>query len=750
MKKINYLLMCVCVLGLIFSIFFIELGLLRTSILGSLLSFLAVFALLLKKKMFLSFYFWLFVFSFGYSFTAPIDILINKHTLYYPIAFDILVMSSVFFFFLFSFFFFDDNGNDYRLFYRKYLAEDDVDIGCVCLFFIVFFAYCLLSFGYIGMNRAEYYKNIGLFYSLIKLILPVCGCMVFGYYFSEKNKGIIGWLFFYFFVCYFIIEMFFLGDRRIAVGAILYCLYVIYVFEKISPTIISLLVFALAAFVIVIPFFRDGGGFDSINISLSGLEFGAFGLVGQDVLASNDIRFYNGFLNSIQIIIPKILLVERPLSLEQLYSSVFYADVWDKGGGFAYNIVVDAYMSGAVLGLVLIPIVMGTFFILPLKVDYLKKYLSFFYISYFIGFVYLYRLSSASFYKNIVVMGFVLVFILIFSKLITIFLNSKYLNRDYVFFVGSTPSPIGGVTIFNERFIAKMRSDGELLVHGDPRSPLSMLRVLFYSVFFRRSTIIVSSSSVIVFCFVVVFGVKKIKFIDHNASKWFSQKNKISKYITKLFLVKTAKIFLVSPHLEGYYKEYNLKDGSFEIIPVFIPPSTTDDVKIINNYPDWLQEKVLHSKGDNSRNFVVISAWKPIFISKREELYGLDFFLEVLTDIAPAFSNYTFVFFIGMIDDSLESKDLYNKLRVFCERNSNVKMIVGQYQLWPLLFHTKVFVRPTQTDGDSISIREALWAGCHVLASDVVPRPEQVNVYKYLDKSMFINQISGLLVGGNE
>jgi glycosyltransferase involved in cell wall biosynthesis len=41
-----------------------------------------------------------------------------------------------------------------------------------------------------------------------------------------------------------------------------------------------------------------------------------------------------------------------------------------------------------------------------------------------------------------------------------------------------------------------------------------------------------------------------------------------------------------------------------------------------------------------------------------------------------------------------------------------------------------VFVRPTFTDGDSISVREALSLGIPVIASDCVERPDGVVLFK--------------------
>jgi glycosyltransferase involved in cell wall biosynthesis len=48
----------------------------------------------------------------------------------------------------------------------------------------------------------------------------------------------------------------------------------------------------------------------------------------------------------------------------------------------------------------------------------------------------------------------------------------------------------------------------------------------------------------------------------------------------------------------------------------------------------------------------------------------------------------------------------------------------GRATFVDVLRNAKVFVRPTTQDGDSVAVREAVAAGCVVLASDVAERPE--------------------------
>ena len=63
-------------------------------------------------------------------------------------------------------------------------------------------------------------------------------------------------------------------------------------------------------------------------------------------------------------------------------------------------------------------------------------------------------------------------------------------------------------------------------------------------------------------------------------------------------------------------------------------------------------------------------------------------------------------------------------------------------EVYPLLLVSHVFIRPTNTDGNSVSVKEALWFGCQVIASDAVVRPEEVILFANRDSNDLANKIA--------
>jgi hypothetical protein len=77
--------------------------------------------------------------------------------------------------------------------------------------------------------------------------------------------------------------------------------------------------------------------------------------------------------------------------------------------------------------------------------------------------------------------------------------------------------------------------------------------------------------------------------------------------------------------------------------------------------------------------------------------------------------------------------------------NSNIFLISEPHDFFEIMKLSDAFIRNTTTDGDSLSIHEALFLGKLVFATDIVTRPENCIVYHKLqeinfEEALVINQ----------
>ena len=71
------------------------------------------------------------------------------------------------------------------------------------------------------------------------------------------------------------------------------------------------------------------------------------------------------------------------------------------------------------------------------------------------------------------------------------------------------------------------------------------------------------------------------------------------------------------------------------------------------------------------------------------------------------------------------------------EKHKNFLLLTNNTPIWPLFDYGLIFLRITTTDGDSVSLKEALFFDCPVLATDVVSRPNGTKLFNLLDDDLF-------------
>ena len=75
----------------------------------------------------------------------------------------------------------------------------------------------------------------------------------------------------------------------------------------------------------------------------------------------------------------------------------------------------------------------------------------------------------------------------------------------------------------------------------------------------------------------------------------------------------------------------------------------------------------------------------------------------------------------------------------------NIIVIKGGVSQLSVLDNTKVLLRLTKTDGDSVSVKEALDFGASVIASDVCPRPSDVILVSLEDTDNTVHILENLI-----
>lgn len=161
-----------------------------------------------------------------------------------------------------------------------------------------------------------------------------------------------------------------------------------------------------------------------------------------------------------------------------------------------------------------------------------------------------------------------------------------------------------------------------------------------------------------------------------------------------------------------------------------------DKVKIVSAFIPFLKKPSDYEKIP-SEIWSYISAHYPLLCSicsidkyQNEDLYGVDLLLDGLEILKREYPG------IGLLLILLDVRrpDYWKELLARIEDKNlgkNLLIIEERFpEIYPILERCSVFLRATNSDGDSISVREALYLNIPVIASDAVPRPPGTILFK--------------------
>ena len=267
---------------------------------------------------------------------------------------------------------------------------------------------------------------------------------------------------------------------------------------------------------------------------------------------------------------------------------------------------------------------------------------------------------------------------------------------------------IGGVTIHIDRLLKWMNNENVAVELCDYKkeSILSQLNQIS-----KHNVIHIHASNPVLrffYTFVCFILLKKSIFTVHgNIGRFSKFKNLFDKLSVKIC---TIPIVINKLSFEKAIKWNN----STILMSAFIPPYET-------GYLPINIENSISNARSLGKTIYATNASARSFDKNNNEIYGIDFLIS---------------FFKEKEQDVLIISDPSKDYSLFYEKNAipeNIIFINEQHSFYALIQKSDIVIRGTSTDGDSISIKEALYAQKKVIATDCVDRPSNVILYTYND-----------------
>lgn len=299
--------------------------------------------------------------------------------------------------------------------------------------------------------------------------------------------------------------------------------------------------------------------------------------------------------------------------------------------------------------------------------------------------------------------------------------------------VSRYPPPLGGVTVFAQRKHAELIRQGNKVKLVDLGKCAWTLKFIYFILTQRKAHFMINSLALPLLAFCWITGIlSKCSVYDHNASRHYLRSPIRLKWL--LFFSKSAgQMIVVHKRLQDFYKFYGV---ATKIESPFLPPDPSRHEDVISSYPESLLDFI-----DSSDQIVLLnSAWRYVVDSSGNDLYGVKCTLELLRRLIEIGISVRLVFAFADFNIEAMPHDLIDDINTL-QSDGSLYVTNGQLELWPLFSKVDLFLRTTATDGESVSVLEAIYFGCPVVASNVVPRPPGVNVYKYNNKTDFFDVV---------
>lgn len=314
-----------------------------------------------------------------------------------------------------------------------------------------------------------------------------------------------------------------------------------------------------------------------------------------------------------------------------------------------------------------------------------------------------------------------------------------------VVLLGNTPPPYGGVSTHVRRLRARLRAaghecdvwsadgaGGEADVRfGTPSAALSRLLELPVDTVFHAHAYHYLAGLLARRRRRMIFTLHN-QVIDELLRGTGSLRRMASAWRTKRVFRHIEHFIAVSEGAVRSLRAAGIEPRAVDVINAYLPPQ---DDELAD--PENLRE--LRAFRERYPLLLTATAWR-LREYNNEDLYGIDLCVDLMTRLRSAEHPVGLVLVLPTAGGSGYLAQL---------RKRALSQGVEDQILWltrpgayhPIIAQCDLFLRPTNTDGFSVSIAEALDVGVPVVASDAVPRPQGCSLFRSRDLASFTDQV---------
>lgn len=315
-------------------------------------------------------------------------------------------------------------------------------------------------------------------------------------------------------------------------------------------------------------------------------------------------------------------------------------------------------------------------------------------------------------------------------------------KKTKILLIGPIPPPFGGVSvhisrlknILEEKFwfdvIDESRNEKDFIYN------IRSFNVITYLSKISRSELVYIHSGLTILRYLNIIIAKIFqKKIILTLHSYPVRKKKVFRLLDEIIFNLSNKIIVVNA---VFLKRIKIS-SSIIIKEAFIPPILTKEQRLNSAI-----ESFIKNKKNSGYKLIVANAWQ-LQLFNNVDLYGLDLCLSSAKILASNNLNVCFIFIVSSKGKNSYLFDKYQKQIIDENLSDNFILLHEKLSFVRLIQAADIVVRPTNTDGDALTIRESLYLNKPIIASDVVVRPEGTILFNNRNADDFAEKIKNTI-----
>lgn len=331
-------------------------------------------------------------------------------------------------------------------------------------------------------------------------------------------------------------------------------------------------------------------------------------------------------------------------------------------------------------------------------------------------------------------------------------MNSTKNTNPKIALIGPYPPPYGGISIHIKRLKEQVERSGyECVVYALGRQKPSegniiqvknLKRWMLMYFFFAKEDVIHFHNPDwrmrVIMGLMGLLGKKTIISIHgESLNDSLKEGSWLRKRIIKFGLKNTSFIIADNENIKSLVLSLGVKQQKVSYVSAFFPPTVKEDD--YQKVPQYVWDFIHQHEPVISANAFKICFYNGI------DLYGLDMIVEVAARLKDKYPKLGIAFCLPDIGDQEYFNKLNQQIKERCLNDHILFITKPPEEVYPIWQESDIFVRPTVTDGDALSIREALYLNTPVVASDACPRPKGVVLFNNCDVDSFTRRVEEVL-----